>query len=202
MTTTAKRPSFGWYVLVLLTGVIGRCSAGCAAGHQLERVIADLPRVQSPATLHVVLDSGSTSIIWEVRSQVDGQDVDSGDVAGIRCRMSGPGGKPVTLGGAGYSLAYDLGPYRGTIAFSADLPADGEYELSCEGDDGEPVVAVIGDGLVMPMIATFVLVWLPVAICFGLGALVFVKRRRRRPGKRTVPPGPPPPPPDTAPPPA
>jgi len=198
--TTAKRPSFGWYVLLLLLALIGRGCAGCEAKAKLEHVVANLPRVMSPATLHVVLDAGSTPIIWETRSEIDGEDVDGGQVESIKCTMVGPGAKPVTLTGAGYGPAYDLGSYRGSVAFSADLPTRGEYELSCEGPDGDPVVAVVGVGLVMPKIAAIFLTWLPVMICLGLGVVVFRKRRRLRKG-RNAPVGPPPPlPPDTAPP--
>lgn len=164
-----------WLVPALVVAGIANLVWGIV---RLESEVEAMQRAVMPGSASIALPEGDTTLYFERTSSLNGEAYEVTGSLNVRCRVTDPAGKPVSIERPRSSVTYALGRYAGSNMFDLHVDTAGTYQLACEAPS--PFVFAVGRGVGTRIVDAV----LGSMLAFGLGvaafAVVFVRRRSLR----------------------
>jgi len=191
-------PGRKWYAIALLVVVAGTALAGVVAYTRLNGLAGELAQVVVPGETNLTLSQAGTYTVYlERESVVDGVVyTTSGDVQGLRVRVSSSSGTPIEIGNPSMTSNYSIAGRAGSAVLSFTVSEPGQYHFAARYSDGrtEPqAVLAVGLGVAEKILTTILQAMGIGFLGFVTGVIVavitFMKRRKASRGAVAVPSG-------------
>ncbi len=206
MTVQRQSPGRWLYLLSLIiffVGVVIAIILGVLSVRHFTNLTHSFVRVIAPGTTTVQLTkTGTYTIFYEYKSQVDGQNFSTGETPPnlLVSIKSVETGSAVDIHSSSSSSSYSIGSRSGVAVLNFNIDNPGAYEVTTRysgGSTGQEVVLAIGHGFAQDLVGGIATIFGSVGIFCGativaivLTIVVFFLRQRRpnTPAQSQVPP--------------
>ncbi|QNU67018.1 hypothetical protein EHE19_000200 [Ruminiclostridium herbifermentans] len=159
------------FVVVLVTGIISSVNSFDN-------------QVVVPAKRNIeIIEPGDYNIYFEYRSVVDGRVFETSNINGLVCKLKNiDTGEYIRLENSKVNSSYSVNGREGRSLFRFTIDKAGTYELdaSYESGEGEEAVLIIGRGLGMKLLSTFLICFAILFVTIAGSVILFVYTYRKR----------------------